>query len=208
MTDYYLIRGNQLISTIDSDASDVVAMPLFCGGDAMSLLSGVHVQALMTSQGWTVEQALTALGLADLRSSMLKSICLTKDPASLAVTGVIAYHIVDVGNYGLYQCDAQQDDLLTLHSLMWAETPTESLGLLAVVQTFGSEFYPAAVRTAAGMTVEQALARRDKIATYLEGLGYENTDELRAATDEDAQMVGIATALGYTETQLWAAMVE
>ena len=30
---------------------------------------------------------------------------------------------------------------------------------------------------------------------------------LRAATDEHAQIVGVATALGASEAQLWAAMV-
>ena len=207
MTTHFLIRGNQVIATVDIDG-DVLGLPLFGGGDAMSLMSSVHVQALMTSQGWTLAQALTALGLADLRASMLKTICLNGNPVSLDVTGVVAYHIKDVGNYSLWQCDGQQDDLLAFHALAWEMQPTETLGLTAVVKTFDVDFYQAAVRTATGMSIAEALVRRDKIATYLEGLGYNNTTALRASTNEHAQMLGIATALGYTEAQLWNAMYE
>jgi len=64
------------------------------------------------------------------------------------------------------------------------------------------------VRTAAGLTVTQALSRRDRIADYLESLGYTDTATLRAATTEGAQLVGIAEVLGYTEAQLWAVMVD
>ena len=56
------------------------------------------------------------------------------------------------------------------------------------------------------MTVQQALARRDRIATYLESLGYSNTAALRAAADEHTQMLGVVDALGYTEAQLWNTM--
>lgn len=207
MSIHYLIRGNQVIGDVDSGGS-VVALPLFGGGDVMSLLNHAHAQALMSSQGWTVAQALEALGLSDLRSSMLKSIFVSSNPVSLDISGIVAYHLIDVGGYALWQCDAQQADLLQLHGAAWEMAPTGTLGLLAVVQTFGSAFYPAAVRTATGMSVAEALARRDRIATYLEGLGHENTGDLRAAMNEHDQMIGIVTALGYTEQQLWNAMVE
>lgn len=207
MSVHYLIRGNQVISEIDS-SGDVVALPLLGGGDVMSLLNQAHAQALMASQAWTAAEALAALGLADLRASMLKAVVISSETAGLDVTGIVGYHLIDVGGYALWQCDGQQVDLLTLHALAWAMNPTETLGLLAVVKIFGSEFYQASVRTAVGMTVQQALDRRDRIATYLEGLGHEDTDDLRAATNEHDQMVGIVTALGYTEQQLWDAMVE
>ena len=203
---YYLIRGNQVIAAIDSTGS-VVALPLLGGGDAMSLMSQLHVQALMDSQGWTAAQALDALNLADLRSSALSAIALGRNPVSLDGIGIAAYHLLDVDRYSLWQCNAQQDDLLQLHAVMWVIAPTETLGLLAVVRTPGSEFYPAAMRTATGMSVEQALLRRDRIATYLEGLGYGDTGGIRASTNEHEQMIGIAIALGYTEQQLWSAMV-
>jgi len=61
------------------------------------------------------------------------------------------------------------------------------------------------VRHHTGMSGAEALARRDRIAAYLDGLGMDTT-ELRAATDEQAQMVGIVHALGYEMSQLWHVM--
>lgn len=207
---YYLIRGNQIISTIDAADTDRIAMPLLGGGDAMSLMNEQHAQNLMTNLGLTASEALDALGVADLRSGIRKSVFIGSDPTagSVDTTGLATYHLIDIGNYSLWQVDGQQEDLLSLHDQLWQMEPTESLGLLAVVNSFGSSFYDAAVRTATGMTVEQVLARRDRVASYLESLGYTDTDALRAATNEDTQIVGVVTALGYTETQLWNAMVE
>ena len=51
----------------------------------------------------------------------------------------------------------------------------------------------------------EALARRDRIADYLDDLGMDTT-ELRAAMDEQAQMVGIVHALSYEMSQLWHVM--
>ncbi len=56
------------------------------------------------------------------------------------------------------------------------------------------------------MTSTQALARRNRIADYLDSLGKSST-ALRAATNEDTQMTALVQALGYTTAQLWAAMV-
>ncbi len=208
MATFYLIRGNQLVADLDTSPTDVIGLSLFAGGDEMSLLNARHANALMTNLGLSAQEALAALGLADLRASSIKTIFLGPDPAghSHIVSGVVAYRLIDIGLYALWQCDGQQEDLLALHDRLWQMEPTQALGLLAVVQTFGDSFYPAAVRTATSMSVAQALARRDRIATYLESLGHTNTAALRATTDEDAQMTGIVQALGYTEPQMWGAM--
>ena len=210
MATFYLIRGSQIVTELEADPTDVIglSLPLFAGGDAVSLLNEQHAQALMASQGWTVQQALDALGLVDLRSTMLKSVFVGPDPTghSHIASGIIAYRMIGIGDYAIWQCDGQRDDLAALHWRLWQMAPAPTLGLLAVVQTFGSTFYPTAVRTAIGMTAVQALARRDRIATYLESLGYSNTAALRAAADEHTQMLGVTTALGYTMTQLWNTM--
>ena len=206
MTRYYLIRGEQIISSIDSDGGDVIALPLLAGGDAMSLLNEQHASNLMANLALSRDEALAALGMADLRDTMIKSVFVGANPVS-HMSGIAAYHLIDVGDYALWQVDGQQADLLALHARLWEMVPVQILGLLAVVQTFGSAFYPTAVRTATGMTAQQALARRDRIASYLESLGYTDTAVLHAATDEHAQMLGVATALGASEAQLWAAMV-
>jgi len=208
---YYLIRGDQIISTIDADGGDVVAIPLLGGGDAMSLMSEQRALNLMSNLDLTAAEALAEMGIADLRESMLSSVFIASAASvnGLNVTGLAAYHLADISaDYSLWQVCGQQDDLLGLHTQLWAMEPTETLGLLAVVHVYGEAFYDAAARTAAGLTVAQALARRDRIADYLESQGYADTGALRAVTTEGAQVVGIAGALGYTETQLWAAMVE
>ena len=208
---FYLIRGNQIVTELEADPTDVIglSLPLFGGGDAVSMLNEQHAQALMASQGWTAQQALDALGLVDLRSTMLKSVFVGSDPTghSHVVSGIVAYRLIGIGDYAIWQCDGQQEDLLALHWRLWQMEPAQSLGVLAVVETFGASFYPSTVRTATGMTATQALARRDRIASYLESLGYANTGALRAATNEHTQIVGIAAALGYSEQQLWAAMI-
>ena len=206
MTRYYLIRGEQIISTIDSDGGDVIALPLLGGEDAMSLLNEQHAANLMTNLGLTAHGALAALGVADLRDTMVKSIFVGCNPVSLSA-GMAAYHLVDVGDYALWQVDGQQQDLLALHAQLWEMVPASTLGMLAVVRIFGSLFYVSAMRTATGMTAGQALARRDRVADYLESLGYGDTAALRAATDEHARVLGVVAALGYTVQQLWAAMV-
>lgn len=207
MAEYYLIRGNQIISELDISPSDAIALPVLGGGDDMSLLSKAHAQNLMGNLNLTAQEALDALGLSDLRSGMIQAVFVGKNPVSLA-SGMFARHLIDVGDYGLYQVDGQQDDLLSLYDQLWETSPVETLGVLAVVKTFGTSFYDGAVRTATGMTNQQAIARRDRVASYLENLGHTNTGDLRNATTEHDQMIGIAAALGFTDSQLWGAMSE
>ena len=83
--------------------------------------------------------------------------------------------------------------------------PTGTFGVLAVASARSNVFLPAAVRHHTGMSGAEALARRNRIADYLDDLGMDTT-ELRAAMDEQAQMVGIVHALGHTMAQLWSAM--
>jgi hypothetical protein len=206
MTKYYLIRGDHVLSTIDS-IGDVIALPLFGGGDPMSLLNEQHAANLMANLSLTAAQALAAMGLSDLRSSTIKTVFVAPNPVSIDVSGIAPYYLINIGAYALWQCDGQQDDLLRLHTALWPRAPAQTLGLLAVVQTFGSAFYPSAVRTATGMTTQQALDRRNRVATYLESLGFTNTAAVRTATTEHTQMLGITTALGYTAAQLWGKMV-
>jgi len=207
MTTYYLIHNNNLLATLDTTLGDVVALQLMRSADGMSLLNQVHADNLMTNLSLTAAQALAALGLSDQRANLVKTVFLTAPVVSLQtrVDGP-AYKLLDVGTYALYQVDSNAANLLALHQELWAKAPLQTLGMLAVVQVFGTSFALTAARTAMGMTATQALARRDRIATYLESLGQTATD-LRAATNEDTQMTGIVTALGYTPAQLWARMV-
>jgi len=57
------------------------------------------------------------------------------------------------------------------------------------------------------MTTAQALARRDRIADYLDTLGHDTT-LLRAATTEGEQVEGIVSALGSTMAALWNVLSE
>ena len=207
MTRYFIIRNDNLVGTIDADAGDVVALPLFRSGEAMSLMNEQHALNLMANLSLTAPQVLAAMGLSDQRADIVKTVFVS--PQIVTLTTVIdgpVYHLVDIGAYSLWQVDAKAANLIALHTELWAKAPASTLGMLAVVQSFGTSFFPSAMRTAVGMTVAQALARRDRIATYLESLGKDAT-ALRAATNEHTQMAGIVTALGYTMAQLWAAMV-
>ena len=207
MTRYFIIRNDNLVGTIDADAGDVVALPLFRSGEAMSLMNEQHALNLMANLSLTAPQVLAAMGLSDQRADIVKTVFVS--PQIVTLTTVIdgpVYHLVDIGAYSLWQVDAKAANLIALHTELWAKAPASTLGMLAVVQSFGTSFFPSAMRTAVGMTVAQALARRDRIATYLESLGKDATT-LRAATNEHTQMSGIVTALGYTMTQLWGKMV-
>ena len=209
MTTYYLIRDNQIVSTIDTAYGDVVAMPVLAGGDNMSLLNKWHALNLMANLNLTAAEALAALGIVDLTADTQSTVFLASAASvnGVDVTGIVAYHLADVSDhYSLWQVCGQEADLLRLHAQLWEMEPEQLLGLLAVVQEYGVSFHDSAARIAVGMTAAQALARRDYIADYLEQLGHADTDALRAATTEGAQVVGIATALGYTEAQLWGAI--
>ena len=107
MPKYYLIRGEQIIGAIDSDGGDVIALPLLGGGDAMSLLNEQHASNLMANLGLTAHEALAALGMADLRDTMLKSVFVGANPVS-HVSGIAAYHLIDVGEYALWQVEGSR----------------------------------------------------------------------------------------------------
>lgn len=205
-TRFYLIRGNALVANLDAGASDVIALPLLCGSTALSLLNEQHAQNLMANLDLSAAEALAALGLEDHRGDLIKAVILGPDISGTTPWPV--YHLVSINNYVLYEVDSTIEDLLSIHAAMWKLVPIEALGLLAIVQEFGVSFYPAAVRSNTGMTIPEALARRDRIAAYLENQGHTDTATLRAATTEHAQMAGIVEALGHTMAQLWEAMVD
>ena len=116
------------------------------------------------------------------------------------------WKLVDVGeDASMWAVDAPASVLLDLHAELWAMAPTGTFGVLAVASARSNVFLPAAVRDATEMSGAEALARRDRIADYLDGLGCDTT-ELRAALDEQAQMEGIVHALGYEMSQLWRVM--
>ena len=145
--------------------------------------------------------------MGDITEGQIRTLFIARNPQS-GYGAIAPYKLIDIGEYALWQCNGQQEDLLSVHGVLWGLPPIETLGLLAVVNSFGSTFYNSAVRTAMGMTIAQALARRDKIADFLEGQGYSNTATLRVATTEHDQIAGIVMALGYTMAQLWNAMFD
>jgi len=206
MTISYLIRDNALVANVETSEGDITALPLLASG-VMSLMSEVHAQNLMTNLNLTAEEALAALGIVDHRGATRKAVVIGPDVSGGYPWPV--YKLINISDdYALYEVDANDDALLALHATLWQMEPAQSLGLLAVVETFGVSFYDSLVRTATGMTVAEALARRDRIADYLELQGYSNTTALRAATTEHEQMAGIVIALGHTMVQLWGAMVD
>lgn len=205
MATFYLIRGDQIISTIDGGVGASIAVPLFAGGDAMSLLNKAHSDNLMSNLSLTPAEALEALGVADLTDSMLTAVAVGPDPRTTGAA-VTAKRLLSIDGYYLWMVVGQRDDLLAMHATMWVRSPLETLGLLAVVQTPGEVLYQSAVRTATGMSVAQALARKNRIADFLESLGHTETATLRTATTEHDQVIGIAAALGFTEEEFWSAM--
>ncbi len=114
--------------------------------------------------------------------------------------------LVNIGSQAaLWAGWAESEALLGLHEQLWEMNPKGTFGILAAVKTRNESFYDHRVRRATGMTAQQALARRNRIADYLDSLG-KDTTLLRAATTEDAMVRGIVDALGYTMDQLWNAM--
>lgn len=128
------------------------------------------------------------------------------------VSGVTApwrgenWKLIEIGTQAsLWAVDAPPSVLLALHEELWALTPAGIFGVLAVASARGNWFLKKAVRHHAGMSGAEALARRDRIADYMDGLGAD-TAELRAALDEQAQIIGVVHALSYQMSQLWTAM--
>lgn len=131
-------------------------------------------------------------------------------PADVSSTSAPMYgkywKLIDMGSQAsLWAVDAPAQVLLDLHAELWAMSPVKAFGVLAVASAQGNWFLPKAVRHHTNMSAQEALARRDRIADYLDTLGCDTT-ELRAATDEHLQMIGIVRALEYEMSQLWAAM--
>ena len=207
MTKYYLISGDNYVGEIDAGQTGLTALPLLNGANAMSLIAETYINRLMTNLSLTPAQVLTAMGLGNMPIAPIDTIFVAPQIVSLhtQINGA-AYKIASIGSYNLYQVVTDQANAIALHQELWAMAPVNTLGCLAVVQTFGTSFYPTAMQTAAGLTPAQELTRRDTIATYLDSLG-KNTVALRAATDENTQMQAIVVALGYTMAQCWGAMV-
>jgi len=46
MATFYLIRGNQIVAELEAGPTDVIglSLPLFGGGDAVSMLNAAHAQ--------------------------------------------------------------------------------------------------------------------------------------------------------------------
>jgi hypothetical protein len=210
MTTYYLIRGSQLVGEIDSSEINRISFPPLAGDDAMSLLNVQHANNLMANLDLTPAAALAALGIADLRSSAHTCVALASSETvqRADATGLVVRHLADVdATYSLWRVGGQIADLMRLHMALWSAEPLETLGVLAVVEVWGSTFGTEAVRISTGMTLAQAAARRDRIADYLQTIGRDTT-QLRAATTEHTLVLGVGAALGYSAAQLWSAMVK
>ena len=119
-----------------------------------------------------------------------------------------AWRLIDIGTEaGLWEIFSDEFNLMQIHTVLYETmVPANSWGLLGVVRTFGGAFYDTAVMDTFDHLASELIARRDRIATYMEGQGHVDTDDLRAATTEHDQVLGIVTALGYTGAQLWNAM--
>lgn len=137
----------------------------------------------------------------------ITSVFLTpQDVSGLPIPDGIEHEkLMDIGSYTFWWVKGEIEKLKELHEYLWAESPTEVLGAIAAVETFGSTFYDERIARGTGMTAGQFVARRGKIAAYLAGLGYDTT-QLETATTEHALIEGICVALGKTLQDLWAAM--
>ena len=116
-----------------------------------------------------------------------------------------AWKLTNIGDdAALWEVFSDETNLIQIHTVLYSTmTPAESWGLLAVVQTYGSAFYPLAVMDTFDHPASELLARRDRIASYMESEGYANTATLRAATDEHEQIEGIVSVLGFNMAALW-----
>jgi len=119
-----------------------------------------------------------------------------------------AWKLIDIGAHAaLWEIWSDELNLMQIHTVLYETmVPADSWGLLGVVLVYGSTFYDSAVMDAFDHPAAELLARRDRIADYMEAQGYTSTGILRGATTEHRQIVGIVSALGYTMPQLWGAM--
>jgi len=122
----------------------------------------------------------------------------------IAVTGD-AWKLIDIGpDAALWEVFSDETNLIQIHTVLYSTmAPAASWGLLGVVDVYGTSFYPLAVMDTFDHPAAELLARRDRIATYMEAQGYTSTGILRGATTEHRQVVGIVSALGFTMPVLW-----
>jgi len=149
---------------------------------------------------------LKAGGLAPYHTG-IRCLAVSPDPATLN----LAYHgeawpLIAIGDYWLYELCSDEDELMRVHNALYDLAPGATFGLLAVVDVYGTSFYPYAVMSTFDHPASELIARRNRIASYLESLDYSSTAELRAAVTEHAEVSGIVTALGYTMPVLWNVM--
>ena len=69
MTEYSLIKGDEVISTIDLSDKDLLAVPLLNGEDGMSLISERHIKNLMDRLKLTKAEVLEMMGITDKRTT-------------------------------------------------------------------------------------------------------------------------------------------
>lgn len=209
MTTYYLIKGNSLLSEFDTDAGDVVALPLV-DGSTMSLLDQSHVQTMKSNLELTNQEVLDAFGWQDHRGDNIKTVFVSRDITSLStpVEGAI-YKLFDIEtNYALWEVDSNQDNVIAIHNELYTTlTPNNLFGIMGIVDVFGVSFQNRGGANLVGLSIPDALARRDLMVSYLNNRGYSNTTRLETATTEGEFIFGFVEALGYSEQDLWDAMV-
>ena len=213
MAEYLVIRldtaGGSIVGRIEVDVGRTALSVLSTTTDyALSLVDLRLIERMAALLNTTPADAVARLGLANETATHYSALVLAGEGVDHLQTPLqgAARRLLTVGDYALWQVTSNAHNLRALHAELWNQPPAQTLGLLAVVQQFGQTFYPALARNTLEMPPAAALARRDRIATYLEGRGFSNTAALRAATTEHALVAGLATALGRTLPQLWSAM--
>lgn len=230
----YIFMGVRAQMIVLDDDPDIVALCLFSAvDDTVSAAKRAEIDAWADANfpslpsvpvDWTYRQIVDELysranehytsaglflkagGLAPEHLG-IRCLAVSPDPATLNLDyRGDAWKLIDIGDYGLWELLTDEDELMRVHEVLWDVAPGSTFGLLGAVRVYGTSFYARAVMDAFDHPAAELLARRDRIATYLEGLGYDDTDALRAAMTEHAQIAGIVTALGFTMEQLWNAM--
>jgi len=214
MATYYVIRTENngmgyIVATLTTKPGEITYLPIVRDTVeyAISVMDDRHVKALMDNLELTPSEALAALSLADVSVASQQAIVIAPEGiGELSQTIEGSYHVMlTIGDYRVWQVTAPVDNLILLHNVLWAMSPAETLGAVGIVQTFGNTFYPAVVKNALNWDNATWLARRNLIATYISNHGGDGA-AVSAATTEDALCKGIATGMGYTVSQLWAAM--